>query len=184
MNTFWIICFTCSLGLEIQTLEAKSGEDLSARQRMAEAVVRFMASNADLQPNDLIVHSDVLELQKYLMRTNREGPLTSSSVLNRVLEDRSALSRLYHRRGGDALRTAAEALGSYEMLNRLARTGSGRKTLREAIDSGSVVDLLRTIETLERQQHPTKRSSMIYTTSELVLEYVGTDVASNKLGKQ
>lgn len=184
MNAFWIICFTCSIGLELQTLEAQSEEQVGARQQLAEAVARFMASNADLQPNDLLVHSDLLELQQYLIQTNREGPLTSPRVLNRVLEDRSALSRLYHRRGGDALRTAAEALGSYEPLNRLARAGSGQKILRDAIDSGSVVALLRTIETLEREQRPTRQSSIIYTTRELILEYVGTDIASNQPSRQ
>ncbi|MEQ8838894.1 MAG: hypothetical protein RID07_18960, partial [Lacipirellulaceae bacterium] len=137
MNTLCTSCLVLSLGLQLQSEEMATRADLNPRKQLAEAVGRFMASNSDLHPDDLIVHSDVLELQEYLVRTHREGPLTSPRVLHHVLEDRSALSRLYHRRGGDALRTAAEALGSYEPLNQLARKGDGRKVLRDAIDSGS-----------------------------------------------
>jgi len=170
MNSLWITAFACTVGLHAQLKSLDLPPSQGERVELAETVYRFMAANSGIQPDDLIVRSDVEDLQDFLRVTHHNLPFISPRLTRRVIEDKSPLSRLYHRQGGDALRSVAEALGTYEPLNRLASKGTGRKALQVAIDSGSVVELLRTIETLGEQPPPASSRSNIYTTRELVTE--------------
>ncbi|QDS99521.1 hypothetical protein [Adhaeretor mobilis] len=176
MNSLWITALAFTVGVNVQLAGNETQQRENEQRVLTETVYRFMAANADIQPDDLIVQSDVRDLQDFLRVTHHHMAFSSPLLVNRILADRSPLSRLYYRDGGDALRSVAEALGSYAPLDRLASRGSGRKALQVAIDSGSVVELLRTIESLESRPPPASSQTKIYTTRELVGELVTGDL--------
>ena len=177
MNSVWITVFACAVGQNLQ-MDGFELQQQAERTELAETVYRFMAASGGIQPDDLIVQSDVQELQDFLRVTRHGRPLSSPLLARRILADRSPLSRLYHRQGGHALRAAAEALGSFAPLDQLASSGAGRKALQIAIDSGSVVELLRMIEDLDSQPRSASSLRKIYTTREMVGELLPLDPSS------
>jgi len=127
-----------ALGQQLSSAEIPA-DVASARQKQFEAtVLRFFAGITSYQEGDLIVRSDVAELQDYLRKTHHHSAATHPALLKRVLPDHSQLARLFYTsQGGQVLRIAAKKLGGYADLDRFTRTAIGRGQLREAISSSN-----------------------------------------------
>ena len=111
-------------------------------QKLADSIRRYFRSSGSHEAGDLIVRSQVEELQNYLRKTRGPIPASNARILKRVLPDSSQLARLFYRQSGAyVLRTAASRLGGYHVLDRLCNTREGLTKIRLAIGSGKSEDL-------------------------------------------
>ena len=133
------------------------GAPAAHRDGLEETVRRFFAEISSYHQGDLIVQSQVEDLQDYLRKTHRRSRATQPVLLKRVLPDRSQLARFFYTaQGGSVLRSAAEKLGTYAGLDHLSRTSTGRHQISEAIHSGRADQL---VEILTEKNPPADRTA-------------------------
>ena len=104
---------------------------------LRETVKRYFQRDSDYRLDDLIVRSQVEELQVYFRRTRGQTRLSNPRLRKNVLSDNNLLARTFFSSEGHIfLRKVAKSLGGYERLDRLCMTAMGRKTLTEMVASG------------------------------------------------
>jgi len=152
---------------------------------LSKTVIRFFESQANYLPGDLIVRSQVADLQAYLRKTHGASSATNPQLRRRVLVDRACLARVYYGLGGDRLlREAAGKMGGYGPLDRLCQSKAGRALLTTAVNQSNLnalLDYFRKQELLpppvrvshgDRGEHEKKqlvrKLSKIYTVEELL----------------
>ena len=123
--------------------------------QMGETLQLYFAADRSYQPGDLITRSQLAEFQVYLRTTHGTGLATKPRWLNRTLPDNASLVTIFHRGGRAVLRPAAARLGGYAELDRIARTGAGRKVIQQAIEEKSPEPLVRWV--LEKRQAATAK---------------------------
>jgi hypothetical protein len=158
---------------------------------LSRTVVRYFEGQSQFIPGDLIVRSQVDELQDYLRKTRRASPATNPQLRKHVLVDHACLAKAFYGLGGDwLLREAARKLGGYGPLDQLCQSKAGREILTTAIrlsDLEMLLDYLRKhelppepvrvspVETDKKQV--ARKLSKIYTVEDL-LKVLHPDVAS------
>ncbi len=126
---------------------------------LSRTVIRFFEGQSQFSPGDLIVRSQVTDLQVYLRKTHRASPATMSPLCRRVLPDRACLARVFYGLGGDQLlREAARNLGGYAPLDRLCRSKAGREILTPAARQDDIEMLLDSVRKHERPPNPVRGS--------------------------
>lgn len=111
--------------------------------QIGETLQLYLSADQGYRPGDLISRSQLEEFQTYLRATQGTQLATTSRWLNRTLPDSAALVTIFQRGGSVVLRPAAEKLGGYAELDMLARTGEGRKVIRQAITEKTPDSLVR-----------------------------------------
>ena len=110
---------------------------------LSKTVIRYFEGQPQFLPGDLIVRSQVADLQDYLRKTQKASPATMSPLCRRVLPDRACLARVFYSLGSDQLlREAARNLGGYGPLDRLCQSKAGRERLTTAIRQADIEMLL------------------------------------------
>ena len=135
---------------------AETTAETASSNNFEQTVLRFFAGMTSYEEGDLIVQSQVEELQDYLRKTRGRSRATQPVLLKRVLADHSPLARLFYTpEGGPVLRSAAEKLGTYAGLDRLSRTSTGRRQLNEAIHDGNADRLVKILAEGNQSTHRT-----------------------------
>jgi len=110
---------------------------------LSRTVVRYFEGQSQFLPGDLIVRSQVAELQDYLRKTRGASAATNPLLRKQVLVDHACLARAFYGLGGDwLLREAARKLGGYGTLDRLCKTKAGREILTAAVRQSDLEMLL------------------------------------------
>ncbi len=151
---------------------------------LSKTVVRYFKGQSNYLDGDLIVRSQVAELQAYLRKTQGACAATNPLLRRRVLVDHSCLARAFYSLGGDRLlREAAGILGGYGPLDRLCQTKAGRAILTTAVRQANLEMLLGYLhkhelppklirisqrDTDNQQKHLVQKLSRIYTVEELL----------------
>ena len=124
---------------------------------LSKTVIRFFESQSQYLPGDLIVRSQVAELQAYLRKTEGACPATNPQLRRRVLVDHACLARVFYGLGGDRLlREAARKLGSYGPLDRLCQSKAGRAILTTAVRQSNLEMLMDYLQKHELPPEPVR----------------------------
>lgn len=119
---------------------AISDEDVILR----DTVYRFFQTENSFKEGDLIVRSQVEDLQDYLRRTRGPIPAANPILLKRLVRDNSLLSRYYYRQGGaDVLRSAAKSLHGYRQLEACCASKLGKEHLQRAIKKSDPMEIVQ-----------------------------------------
>ncbi len=194
-STFFMVLFLLSLGQTYAQPNAPLDVDIPKQEakRLRETVLRFFEGDSGYQPGDLIVQSQVAELQDYLRRTRGPIHATHSRIRKRVLADNACLARAFYRLGGRKLlgQTAIQ-LGGYAPLDRLCQTKAGRRKLSKAILAGDMASLVAYAQAIEKTlaESPdakakqatfvTHRAPKIYSVEDFVLAITATPKSTSK----
>jgi|GEM_PF-3806630 len=170
-------------GAELAAKTHERNESFAAwRDPLSRTIVRFFESQSHYYPGDLIVRSQVAELQDYLRKTRGAGPWTNFQLRRRVLVDHACLARIFYGLGGDRLlREAAQKLGGYGPLDRLCQSKSGREILVAAVRQSNFEMLrdylqkhglppepVRISPADSNKKHPVRKLAKIYTVEGLL----------------
>ncbi len=99
-------------------------------------VKRFFEGRGSFSLDDLVVRSEVEELQAYFRRTRGHTRLSNPRLRKNVIPDNNLLARTFSSSEGQVfLRKVAQSLGGYERLNHLCISPMGRKILTEMVVS-------------------------------------------------
>jgi hypothetical protein len=106
-------------------------------------VIRHFQSQEQYHVGDLIVRSQVAEIQDYMRKTRGISPSTNSRLCKRVVADQDPLARAFNSADNDRLlREAAIQLGGYGPLDQLCQLKSGRQILATAMRQSNLEMLL------------------------------------------
>jgi len=156
INRVFQVCALVWLGLcPAGSLNAALRAEL--QEVLGPTVDRYLSSSPSYRSGDLITRSHVEELQGYLRKTQGHSAATHGKWRQRMLADNASLVKIFYSGGEEVLREAATKLGSYAELDRLARSGTGRDQLREAVKLKSSELLVRQIMA-ERAERAAKAS--------------------------
>ena len=141
------------IGIRAQeSATAQPEETQSEEEKLLRATAfRYFSADEDYRRGNLIVRSQVDELQAYLRRTR--GPIKAANpiFLKRVLQDNSLLGRYFYRQGGaEVLRLTAEQLGGYGKLEALSATREGKLAIQSAIETASPQELIELAQSAEK----------------------------------
>ena len=113
---------------------------------ISRTVIRHFQSQDQYHVGDLIVRSQVAEIQDYMRKTRGISPITNSRLCKRVIADQDPLARAFNSAGNDQLlREAASQLGGYGPLDQLCQLKSGRQILATTIRQSNLEILLEYI---------------------------------------
>lgn len=116
---------------------ANVAEKTSDAEILAATTRQFFGALEGFTPGDLLVASQVEDLQAYLRRTFGPCRLTSPRVVRSAVPDRAPLSRLFHGPNGKSvLREASRQLAGYAQIDALCRSLGGRGIIVRAIAEG------------------------------------------------
>lgn len=128
-------------------VQPQSGTLSTEDEQLRATVLRFFDGQSDYLNGDLIVRSQVTELQDYLRKTRGLCRATHPSLWKRVLADHASFCRMFFGPGGrKTLNKTAEILGGYSALARLCQSKQGRAVLAKSIQAGDaqmLVDYVR-----------------------------------------
>lgn len=128
---------------------------------ISRSVVRYFQSQQHHLSGDLIVRSQVAEIQAYLRKTRGASPATNPKLRKRVLADQNYLARIFYgSQGGRLLREAAIQLGGYGPLDQLCQLQSGRQVLTAAIRQQNLKMLVEYTQKHEPSPESTRASSV------------------------
>ena len=111
---------------------------------ISRTVIRHFQSQQQYHVGDLIVRSQVAEIQDYMRKTRGISASTNSRLRKRVVADQDPLARAFYSADNDRLlREAAIQLGGYGPLDQLCQLKSGRQILATAIRQANLEMLVK-----------------------------------------
>ena len=181
---FCLVLIASSIGVtyaeDIEPVSSTNNKELF------DIALRYFQYSESFEPGDLIVRSQVADLQSYLRKTRGPCRATDAKLLKRILPDNAPFSRFFYLHSGEkVLRNAASRLGGYRQLVSACNDKQGLIVIKEAIRTGNPEPLVSFVESRAdqnsgassdpKQVNPNSfLDSRIYTVAEFV-EAVGGD---------
>ncbi|MEO2045969.1 MAG: hypothetical protein ABGX16_05285 [Pirellulales bacterium] len=147
---------------------------------ISRTVIRHFQSQEQYHVGDLIVRSQVAEIQDYMRKTRGISASTNSMFRKRVVADQDPLARTFNSAGNDRLiREAAILLGGYGPLDQLCKLKFGRQILATTIHQSNLEMLVEYVHghgvssgaaqasSANAEEKPNRERSKIYTVEDL-----------------
>ena len=167
---FFCVLLPSCLSTLVLLAEDKSIKEVTdlVTQSHRDTVLRYFSSNQSYRVEDLLVQSQVSELQNYLRSTKGHSPSTHPKLLKRVLPDHSHLAKLfYQKRFKQKLRDLSKELDGYESLHRMCHTAAGSKQLENLLENGETARIILIAKDLIKKPKR-KRAPRIYTVGDFL----------------